>query len=169
MIEFFTNHHGAMIIDKTCAGLVARGAARCIKDSREGEAELEKYIRDEEMIKDLRAENRDRSFGVVVYNNYVIRVDSALTFESHISVVRIWFNKHTKQAGFKISEEDFSALVQTMTVINLLHKLDVSLGGGKDGKITLDKVAQLMTQTISKIAPEARAAFTVQRKNNYRR
>jgi len=164
MIEFFTNHHGAIIIEEVCEQLVKKGAARCIKDSREGEAELEKYIRDEEMIKDLREGNRDRNFGVVVYNNYVIRIDSDLTLEPHISVVRIWYDKHTKQAGIKISKEDFIAIVQTVTVVNLLHKLDVSLGGGKDGKMTLDKVAQLLTQTIFKIAPEAKATFTAQKK-----
>ena len=168
MIEFITNHHGARVIERACKGLVAKDAAKCVKDSREGEAELEKYIKDEQMIRDLRTENRDRNFGVVVYNSYVIRVDSALTFESHVSVVRIWYDKHTHQAGIKISEDDLVALLQTVTVVNLLHKLDISLGGGKDGKMTLDKVAQLLTQTITKVAPEARAAFTAQRKD-YRR
>ena len=165
MIEFFTNHHGARIIERACEVLVAKGAAKCVKDSREGEAELEKYIKDEQMIKDLREENKDRNFGVVVYDNYVIRVSSALAFESHISVVRIWYDKHTKQAGIKISEEDLMAIIQTATVVNLLHKLDISLGGGKDGKMTLDKVAALMTQTVTKIAPEARTAFTARKIN----
>jgi hypothetical protein len=165
MIEFFTNHHGAQIIEKACEKLVNDGSARCIKDSREGEAELEKYISDEDMIRDLREENRNRNFGVVVYNNYVIRVNSDITFESHTSVVRIWFDKHTKQAGIKISEEDFTAILQTVTVINLLHKLDVSLGGGRDGKIALEKVAMLLTQTAAKVDPAFKSVFTAQKIN----
>lgn len=169
MIEFFTNHHGARIIEKACEGLVVKGAARCVKDSREGGYELERYIKDKQMKEDLREELRDRNFGVVVYNNYVIKVDSDLTLESHISVVRIWYDKHTKQAGIKISEEDFIAILQTVTVVNLLHKLDVSLGGGKDGHLTLDKIAQVLTQTMFRISPEARAQFTARKTENYRR
>ena len=168
MLEFTANHHAIKIIDDALKIAVAKGVAECTKDSREGEARAEQYIKGEDKVKELKEENKDRNFGVVVYKEYMIRVSSGLTFMPHIADIRIWFDKHTGMAGIKISEESLIAIMQTTTVINLLHKLDVSLGGGKDGEITLDKVATLLTQTITKIAPDAKTVFTVQRINHRR-
>lgn len=171
MLEFFTNYHAADIIVKLCQYLVKEEVAMCARDSREGEAQIEKYIKDEEMIRDLREENRERRFGVVVYHNFVIatKPSKPLSFEPHISVVRIWFDKHTRQAGIKISEDDLIALAQTMSVLHLLRKLDLSLGNSKNGQLDIDKIAEVISQAVSKVSPEAKATFTVKRREKNRR
>lgn len=164
MIEFLTNHHGARIIEKACQKLVQEGAARCIKDSREGEFETERYINDASKKDEL----ENRNFGVVVYSNYMIKIGDGLVFRPYIAKVRIWYAKSRNSAGIKISEDDLMAIAQSTTVISLLHKLDVSLGGNSNGEVTLDKVAAMLTKTITKIDPRVKTAFTAQKTNNRR-
>jgi hypothetical protein len=165
MIEFTSNHHGMRVLEKVMKEAVRRGFADCIKDSREGEAKAEQYVNGEAKAQELREENRERSFGVVVYREYLLRISRGGIFISHEADIRIWYNEHTKMAGIKISEEALMAIGQTHTVMNfLLHQLNVELGGGKDGKLTLEKVAALLTQATSKIDPNFRNSFTAQRK-----
>lgn len=114
------------------------------------------------MLKDLK---EDRSFGVVVYNNFVIRIDSGDKFNPHTAVVRIWINKNNHSAGFKISEQDLIAIIQTVSVTKYLRQLDISLGGDKNGVLPLEKVAMALTQAINKVAPDAHTAFTAQKIN----
>jgi hypothetical protein len=163
LLEFFTNHHSARIIEKACEALVADGIGICKKDSRRGEAIAERYV-ESAKVEELREENKDRRFGVAVYQHYIIRVDAGI-FSPHEANVRFWYDKKSQSAGIKISEEDLIAIMQTVSVTNWLRKLDISLGGGKNGEMTLDKIAQLLTQTVAKIDPNIRAKFTAQRIN----
>jgi len=165
MIEIWVNnHHSAHVIDRVCQILVREEVAICVKDSREGDAQLERYIKDPEMIRDLREDNRERRLGVVVYNNYVVATKPSGSFEPHISVIRLWFDKHSGKAGIKISEEDLMALAQTMSVLHLLRKLDLSLDGNKDGKLNIQKIAYVMSQAVAKASPGVKAKFSVRRR-----
>lgn len=164
MIEFTSNHHGMRVLEKVMKEAVKRGFANCIKDSREGEARAEKYVNGADKVKELKEENKDRSFGVVVYREYVLRVGSSRIFMPHEAGMRFWYNEHTRMAGLKISEEDIIAMGESHIIMNfLLHELNAQFGS-KDGKLTLAKVATLLTQTASKFDPNFRNTFTAQRK-----
>ncbi|MCJ7805199.1 hypothetical protein MUP46_00965 [Patescibacteria group bacterium] len=160
MIEFTSNHHGIRVLENACKELVRTGAAKCVKDSRDGDFETERYTNDESKQEEL----KDRNFGVAVYRQYIIRVGRGLMFMPHVADIRFWYDERRKIAGIKISEESLIAIMQSTTVVNLLRKLDISLGGEKDGKITLEKVTSLLTKTMIKIAPDARTIFTAQKK-----
>ena len=166
MIEFTSNHHGMHVLeDKIIKEAVRRGFADCVKDSREGEAKAEKYVNSEDEVERLKEENKERNFGVVVYREYLLRVGSNRIFAPYEADVRIWYNNHTKMAGIKLSEEAITAIAQTHTVMNfLLHELNTQLGGGANGKLTLEKVATILTQTTSKLDPNFRNSFTARRK-----
>jgi hypothetical protein len=166
MIEFTSNHHGIGIIEKALQGQVAKGVARCIKNSRRGEFETKRYIGSEYAQLELldKQDLRDRGFNVTVYSQYLLKVGSGLIFQPYTADIRFWYDNRTKVAGIKISEDTLIAIMQTTGIVSFLHKLDVSLGGGKNGKMTLEKVAALLTNTIDKVDPNAKAIFSVQKK-----
>lgn len=157
-IEFTSNHYGIRLLENACKELVKKGAARCVKDSRDGNFETERYTKDKSKQEEL----KERNFGVAVYRQYLIKIGSGKIFLPHIADIRFWYDDRTKVAGVRLSSESLIALMQSSAVTNLLQKLDVSLGGGKDGKITLDKVAALLTKTTSKIDPNLKGSFIAQ-------
>jgi len=174
MLEFTGNHFGIRILEDACKELVKQGVAQCVKDSRGKEFQEGEYAYNEEDRGRLsrvheqetgKMESREdgQYFGVAVYKQYLIAIDSGRVFEPHIADIRFWYDQNTKIAGIKLAAKDLIAIMQTTAVINQLQKLDISLGGGKDGEVNLDKVAQLLTQTVAKVSPDARVSFTAKK------
>jgi hypothetical protein len=171
MLEFTGNHFGIRILEDACKELVKQGVAQCVKDNKGRDFQMEEYTYGDDRGRLSRVhqqetgkvDGRRQNFGLAVYKQYLIAIDSGKVFEPHIADIRFWYDQNTKIAGIKLSAKDLIAIMQTTAVINVLQKLDVSLGGGKDGEVNLDKVAQLLTQTITKISPETRVSFTAKK------
>ena len=166
MIEFTSNHKGIGIIEDFCREQASKGAAKCIKDTRKGDFETGRYINSKFGRQEIadKQELKDKGFNVSVYSQYLLRIRGSAFFTPYMGDIRFWYDNRTKVAGLKISEETLIAIVQSAAIVRLLRDLDLSLGGSKDGKETLDKVATLLTKTMIKIAPDFRSQFTARKK-----
>jgi len=158
MIEFISNPHGVRVIQRACEEAEKLGVAKCIKNSKIGRFDLKRYLNGAELPNGTDLDNRN--FGVIVYKEYVLRVGRGKMLTPHVSSIRLWFDERKKVAGFKISEEDLIALIQSNTVIGILNKLNIKL----DGHITIQVLSDALNKALLQLAPEAEAGFKA-RKN----
>lgn len=155
MLEFTSNCHSMEVVERWCKDLVKTGAAISVKDTRNKEFDTARYIRNEKMKPKL----EQRKFDVVVYRYYIIKIKTtplymALPWEAD---VRIWYDRRIDRAGVKLTMESLLAIVNSLTVISLLRKLDIKLGG--DGQMQLDKLADTLNNIITKVEPGSQAKF----------
>ncbi len=157
-IEFISNCHSIGLIEKVCKDLVRKGAAQSIKDTRVGEFETERYIKDDSK----KEEFHDKGFDVVVYRQYLVNIKTAPVYLPWIADIRFWYDKRSNRAGIKLSAESLQAIMETMTVMSYLKKLDVKLGG-QNGSSTLDKIAAALTEIIGKAEPASKPVIEVRK------
>ena len=154
-IEFTSNVHSVKIIQGLCDNLVENKMATVIKDSYKSEDDLLNGQKKFETQVDVR-----------VYRNYVINIKTAPVYLPWDADIRFWYDKRNNRAGIKLSAESLMAIIQSVTVIKYLKKLDVKLTGD-DNKLTLDTVAQAITEVFGKTTGEK--PYIEARKLNNRR
>lgn len=159
-IEFTSNCYAVGLLENACMELVRKGAARSTKDTRSADFETDRYIHDNTKKEEL----QDKGFDVCVYRHYLIRIKTAPVHLPRTADIRFWYDKRINRAGIKLQAEALMAIMQSVTVIEYLQRLNVQLGG-TDGDLTLDKVAEALTETLSKVEPGgARIPFEARRK-----
>lgn len=148
-IEFTSNCHSIGLVENVCRELVRKGTAKAIKDSRIADFETSRYTND----KSKREELQDKGFDVVVYRQYLVNIKTASIFLPWTADIRFWYDKRTNRAGIKLSAEALQSILESMTAIEYLRKLNIKLGGD-NGKLTLDKIAQALTEVFAKVTQE---------------
>ncbi len=150
-LEFVSTCHDMNRLEGICSNLVRVGMAKKVKDTT--------FYENQEDGMKVASDNGDKyvqnKFGTKVYYNYLVRVAAnALMVTPCMVAVRFWYDKRLNKAGIKISEEGLIIILHSFTVLNLLKKMNIQLGGGHDGKLELDKVAELLTVALGKNGSE---------------
>jgi hypothetical protein len=149
MLEFTSTCYAVDKVEEICKKLVKKGAAECVKEPRP--------------YRDQHTENR---FNVDVYKHYLIKITHGDIFLPWEANIRFWYDRRQDRAGIKLSVESLLAILNSMTVINLLQKLDLKLGGGTNGKMALDKIAEVLTKAMTVYDEKANIPFEVTKKTS---
>lgn len=143
-LEFTGTCHDVDILENLCINLSKCGVAQKVKDSSHYERQTEGFIEG-----DIDAKYIQNKFSTKVYNNYLINIKDRRSIIPYVVKIRFWKDKRLNKAGIKITEDGLLVIMQSMTVVSLLQKMNIKLGGGSDGKIDLDKIAELLTKALS--------------------
>jgi len=149
-IEFTSNCYAISLLESACSELVKKGAAKSIKDTRTADFETGRYIHDNTKREEL----QDKGFDICVYRHYLIRIKTAPVHLPRTADIRFWYDKRINRAGIKLQSEALMAIMQSVTVVEYLQKLNVQLGGS-DGDLALDKVADALTETLFRAKPDS--------------
>ena len=159
MIELTGSCYAIKTIEKyTCQKCVDMGIARRVKDTSV-------YHQQTDGLKTGRVDNE---FHVTVYHNYLINIKAQtfedLLFEAWVSRIRIWYDERRDRAGIKITLEDLIAILKSFAVLGYLQKLNTQFGGGTDGNLDLNKLAEVLSKA-AKIY-DSKAALSIAIKND---
>ena len=156
MLELTGTCYAVGVIEKyTCQKAVEHGAAKRVKDTSV-------YDKQDDGFKTGHVQNK---FHVVVYHNYLVNIKAKtfedMLFQSWVSRVRIWYDDRKDRAGIKITLEDLIAILKTFDVIGYLQELNVKLGGGSDGNLDLNKLADMMTKAAKAFDDKAALSINI--------
>jgi len=145
-MELKSNCHTIELIEREIINsLIRNGQARMLKDaSKSGE--------DGKPDKDGRKFYTKHLTSEKEYNIYV---GVAWQFAIEQVYVRLWYDHRNNTAGIKISMEGFMLIANSVTVTNLLKKLNEKLTVNGNKNIDLDKISQVMKTAIRTIDKDA--------------
>lgn len=146
MLEFSSNCYAVRKLEnETMIPAVKLGMATKIKDTNDVNIK-DLYTKDERDI-------QNNGFGLSIYK---INIMTAPVYEDWTTVIRFWYDKRIDRAGVKIPVSGLSAILQTITIAQVLKAKNIQVN--KDGyKISLKRVTQVLNQLFN-------AEFTVAEK-----